>query len=240
MYPGGVPPLSLDSPLRRRAEEQQAAKHDFSTKMPDGEKFDTTVVKLDKGVTKLDDGTTKFAAAADGLHTVVNSLGDVVSKLSAGGGGHAAGGPVVGPGGPTEDNVPIMASSGEYVVNAASASKHRGLLESINSGGELHFAVGGAVPHATPNLMAMIAQSGGQLPSTGAIQEGLTSHIGIGPGGYMTAKMQTQMNPTYGVDLRTDHGTFSVLATEDQMGAMLQSSISAKIASTGTKPSWWS
>lgn len=45
----------------------------------------------------------------------------------------ATGGVVRGPGGPRDDQVPIMASNGEFVVNAASASRHIALLEAINS-----------------------------------------------------------------------------------------------------------
>ncbi|MGW1609407.1 hypothetical protein ACWCQZ_08415 [Streptomyces sp. NPDC002285] len=44
----------------------------------------------------------------------------------------AAGGPVRGPGTTTSDSVPIMASDGEYVINAKSTAKHRGLIEAIN------------------------------------------------------------------------------------------------------------
>jgi len=46
--------------------------------------------------------------------------------------GRAAGGPVHGPGTSTSDSVPIMASDGEYVINAKSTAKHRGLIEAIN------------------------------------------------------------------------------------------------------------
>lgn len=54
----------------------------------------------------------------------------------------ADGGPVRGPGGPRDDRVLIAASNGEYVVNARSTAKHRGLLEAINAD---RFADGGLV-----------------------------------------------------------------------------------------------
>jgi hypothetical protein len=38
-----------------------------------------------------------------------------------------------------------MLSNGEFVVNAASTSRYRGLLESINRGQMSHFATGGYV-----------------------------------------------------------------------------------------------
>lgn len=46
--------------------------------------------------------------------------------------GFPGGGRVVGPGTGTSDDVPIMASNGEYVINAASTRKHLALVEAIN------------------------------------------------------------------------------------------------------------
>ncbi|UEP33718.1 hypothetical protein LL998_10880 [Burkholderia ambifaria] len=57
----------------------------------------------------------------------------------------ADGGHVSGAGTGTSDSIPAMLSNGEYVVNAASTAKYRGLLESINSGQMSHFATGGYV-----------------------------------------------------------------------------------------------
>lgn len=62
----------------------------------------------------------------------------------------ASGGPVVGPGTGTSDSVPIWASHGEYVINAASTRKHRAMLEAINAdkyaaGGMVGYASGGQV-----------------------------------------------------------------------------------------------
>ncbi len=57
----------------------------------------------------------------------------------------ADGGHVTGAGTATSDSIPAMLSNGEYVVNAASTAKYRGLLESINSGQMSHFATGGYV-----------------------------------------------------------------------------------------------
>lgn len=47
--------------------------------------------------------------------------------------GLAGGGPIVGPGGPRDDAIPIMASNGEFMVNAEATAKNRPLLEAINS-----------------------------------------------------------------------------------------------------------
>jgi len=57
----------------------------------------------------------------------------------------ADGGHVTGAGTGTSDSIPAMLSNGEFVVNAASTSRYRGLLESINRGQMSHFATGGYV-----------------------------------------------------------------------------------------------
>lgn len=61
-------------------------------------------------------------------------------------GGKATGGPIVGPGTGTSDDVPIMASNGEYMVRAAAVSKY-GLrfLDALNNGTLRAFAKGGRV-----------------------------------------------------------------------------------------------
>ncbi|HEU4752294.1 MAG TPA: hypothetical protein VFU47_04225 [Armatimonadota bacterium] len=66
----------------------------------------------------------------------------VMGGYSVPGMGRADGGPVYGPGGPRDDRVPIMASNGEYVVNAAATARHRPILEAINAG---RYADGGLV-----------------------------------------------------------------------------------------------
>lgn len=49
-------------------------------------------------------------------------------------GAYASGGWIRGPGSPTSDSVPIWASNGEFMVNAAAARRHSDLLEAINGG----------------------------------------------------------------------------------------------------------
>jgi len=46
--------------------------------------------------------------------------------------GFPGGGPIRGPGTGTSDSVPIMASNGEYMINAKSTAKYRSLVEAIN------------------------------------------------------------------------------------------------------------
>jgi chorismate mutase len=47
--------------------------------------------------------------------------------------GFPGGGPISGPGTGTSDSIPIMASNGEYMINARSTAKHRSLIEAINA-----------------------------------------------------------------------------------------------------------
>jgi len=66
-------------------------------------------------------------------------------SLTTTGGLYASGGPIRGPGSGTSDSIPAMLSNGEFVVNAAAASRFGPLLEAINSG-VAHFAAGGMAP----------------------------------------------------------------------------------------------
>lgn len=81
----------------------------------------------------------------------------------------AGGGPVVGPGGPTDDRVPILASNGEFVVNAAATARNRPLLEAINAGLP-GFAAGGLIgpgwrqPAAAMGAATPPMRRGGQRP----------------------------------------------------------------------------
>lgn len=71
------------------------------------------------------------------------------------------GGIVSGPGGPRDDKVPVMLSNGEFVVNAASAKRHRALLESVNRGGLPAMADGGIVGRVASLSTITARPSGG-------------------------------------------------------------------------------
>lgn len=78
--------------------------------------------------------TTQFITSGNPNDLRVNKFG---------GDGMADGGLIPrGLGGPRQDNVPIWASSGEFVVNAAATARHLPVLEAINAGA---FADGGRV-----------------------------------------------------------------------------------------------
>lgn len=66
--------------------------------------------------------------------------------------GLASGGRISGPGGPRDDRIPIMASDGEYMINAAATAKHLPLLEAINSDRIPKFADGGIVGSASSGV----------------------------------------------------------------------------------------
>lgn len=79
----------------------------------------------------------------------------------------ATGGAVRGPGGPRDDQVPIMASNGEFVVNAASTARHSALLEAINND-SLHIS--------GRDLQVMAVRSGSFAVPARALPNVVTSH----------------------------------------------------------------
>lgn len=84
--------------------------------------------------------------------------------------GFATGGYISGPGTGTSDSIPALLSNGEMVIKASAVSKHRSLLEAINSGQAQHFASGGVVGSAPAggggtvnNLTLQLAGNGNGL-----------------------------------------------------------------------------
>lgn len=94
-----------------------------------------------------------FGAALGG-GSLGNGIGAGISGMfGAGGLKLAGGGPVSGPGTETSDSIPAMLSDGEYVVKASAAKKNRGVLDWLNSGGEmLNRAMGGPVLDLAPSV----------------------------------------------------------------------------------------
>jgi hypothetical protein len=92
----------------------------------------------------------------------------------------ADGGLISGPGTGRSDSIPIAASNGEFIVNAAATAKHQALLHSINSGSLRGFAdgglvsnvpslpastmIGGSVTHISPSIAVTVQGSAGQSP----------------------------------------------------------------------------
>jgi len=88
----------------------------------------------------------------------------------------ATGGYISGAGTSTSDSIPAMLSNGEYVINAASTSKWRPILEAINSGNFSGFRRGGPIEggygsYVPPEVMNIDWAS--EYPST-------TSYSGVG------------------------------------------------------------
>ena len=80
------------------------------------------------------------------------------ASRSVGAAGFAGGGLVFGPGGPTDDKVPAMLSSGEFVVRAVAVKAYQPLLEAINSmkfPPLRHFEQGGPVTNNTNNARSL-------------------------------------------------------------------------------------
>jgi hypothetical protein len=75
------------------------------------------------------------------------AVGDILPKNVLGDGTlYADGGLIHGPGGGRSDDIPIWASSGEFMMNAKATAQHRHLLEAMNAGAQLPgFATGGAI-----------------------------------------------------------------------------------------------
>jgi hypothetical protein len=106
----------------------------------------------------------------------------------------ADGGSVRGPGTGRSDSVPAMLSNGEFVVNAASARKHRPWLEMINAGRVPHmkdggmFAAGASLPGKFPSMvmptdiLGGLARRGGETSRTYSP----TLHINVQPTPGMT------------------------------------------------------
>ena len=89
----------------------------------------------------------------------------------------ATGGVIRGPGGPTEDRVPILASNGEFVVNARATSQNRGLLEAINAGGLPRLASGGPVGASRPVALSIAGAANASAPPPIRVEVALKSDL---------------------------------------------------------------
>ncbi|MFI5775975.1 hypothetical protein [Nocardia sp. NPDC051570] len=85
------------------------------------------------------DWVEKIPFIGDGMAKRIRNFTDPERK--------ADGGLLGGSGGARTDVVPVLASNGEFIVNAASAARNMPLLDAINSGAMPAFADGGVVSH---------------------------------------------------------------------------------------------
>lgn len=102
--------------------------------------LDQAISSLFSGITGMLGGSGLFGG---GAVPVIGGAGPMAVPTFM-----ARGGLLEGPGTGTSDSIPVRASRGEYIVNAAATSRHRSLLDTINSGLMDHlprFARGGSI-----------------------------------------------------------------------------------------------
>lgn len=80
---------------------------------------------------------------------VLAAGGNLIAAIQ--GANYRDGGFIRGAGGPRDDRVPIMASNGEFMVNAAATARHRPLLEAINDNRPLRMGSNGNLGSSTYN-----------------------------------------------------------------------------------------
>ncbi|MHC2334694.1 hypothetical protein [Bradyrhizobium sp. USDA 4454] len=163
----------------------------------------------------------------DSLQNLASAIDSAADKIHAGGAEagtetvHAAGGGEIhGPGTTTSDSVPAMLSRKEFVVKAASAQKHLGLLHAINDGRDiLHFAIGGPVGGVMGDI-GMPSLKGVGFVAPSSPKSGDHEHHGS-------------------LDLRTDNGTHRVFAPGQVLRALRRDAQESSVARTGRMPFWY-
>lgn len=100
-------------------------------------------------------------------------------------------GMISGPGGPMSDDVPILASAGEWLTNAMETRQHRRLLELINSGGLSRGSVG-------DRLLKMLAAEGFNLAAITGEGETQASHLPAGMQWAQSMGMRPSREPSGG------------------------------------------
>ena len=114
----------------------------------------TELMKLFPWLQKVNAEWRKVPANVSTTYTV-----NTVVTRTSGGGTHgkrvmADGGEIVGPGGPRDDNIPVWASSGEFIINARSAQRlGYGFLNRMN-----RYADGGAVGNVNINDISVVSR----------------------------------------------------------------------------------
>lgn len=103
-----------------------------------------SIMKIQQGIANA--MALPFPANLAAGATVAASAASIVSNIKAVQ-FKRDGGEIFGPGGPRDDKVPVMASNGEFMVNARDAQRNKALLRAINSGQDVsrRFRDGGEV-----------------------------------------------------------------------------------------------
>jgi hypothetical protein len=146
------------------------------------------------------------AGAADQLTTAL----EAAAAAAQGGGGAvevAGGGHVRGPGSTTSDSIVARLSDGEFVQSARAVGFWgTDFMHAINNAHR--FNIGGFVPLRSPKLPAFAA---------GGLAGGGMSHLGT-------------------VDLRTDHGSVTMMASASAVTQLSRLAVTKRLTSTGRKP----
>lgn len=96
--------------------------------------------------------------------------------------GYKEGGLITGPGSGVSDSIPIMASSGEFMVTAAATKANYPLLEAINNGETMKVSSPMVVPPTPPVMVQapVVATGGLSTGATGGSSEPIQVHLHIG------------------------------------------------------------
>jgi hypothetical protein len=136
---------------------------------------------------------------------------------------HASGGPIRGFGGPTQDNVPVLASVGEYMVNAAAVNKYGvGLFEALNA---QKLALGGSIDYSS--FQNAVTMASGAETSAATSTEGSAAQAMIAD---MKAKIQAQAAAAAAAALTA---ASSFIASGGTSGGIIQAMMTTMAAARG-------
>lgn len=136
-----------------------------------------SIIKIQQGIANA--LALPFPANLAAVASVAAAAANIVSSIQAvqfSAQGKKDGGFIAGPGGPRDDKVPIWASNGEFVVNAAATRRNRPLLEAINDNRPRPYRDGGLVgkPRDVQNPTARV---GGKMVNAQAGRGSVTVNV---------------------------------------------------------------
>lgn len=158
---------------------------------------------------------------------------------------YASGGRISGPGTGTSDSIPIMASNGEFVVNADDTRKHEALLQAINNSEIRHYAEGGRVSNSGKGIDMNIPNSGvygpgSQKPITGYDPFSILAHnIGLNKDDLRASGYGFHLN----ISKQAGIVPFLVYRGPEQFSAEIKDSLATSAANIekwqGELSKWW-
>ena len=181
------------------------------------------VQDLDSSFTTLDSSSTETASSLEDLDSAVSTVAESLAELQSataaaasnvagGAAGFAGGGPIRGSGGPTSDSNLIWASDGEFMHSARAVSYWgTAFMNDINNMRMPRFSAGGMIGLFSPAMPRYA--DGGPISASGVTM----AHLGT-------------------VDLRTDHGSVTVMASNSAVDQLSRLAVQKRMTSTGRKP----